>query len=248
MQPAYSRRRVNRNAEVSKGIFHLSVEGEYSPVPGQFYMLRAWGMEPLLSRPVSIHDVDEKSISFLYEVKGEGTRLLGRLSSGDSIELLGPLGNGFNVKSIQGRVAVVSGGIGIAPMLYLVKSMNNNRVDLFAGFREDVYTVDKFKGYVENIYISTDSGSAGYKGYITDILNPGEYSYVLCCGPEIMMKKTAQKSMECGVPVYLSMERHMACGIGACLVCTCKTKEGNKRACKDGPVFPGEDVIFDAGR
>lgn len=246
MQPVYVRKKVYKNKEVAKNIYVLTVEGHYSPTPGQFFMLRSWGYEPLLSRPVSIHDVNDASISFLYEVKGNGTKNFSHLEQGDEIELLGPLGNGFEVENIKGRVAVVSGGIGIAPLLYLVKSMKNSIIDLFAGFREEVYMVDKFKQYVNNILISTDNGSLGYKGFITDIFNPGDYDMVLCCGPEIMMKKTAAKAISVNVPVYISMEKHMACGVGACMVCSCKTAQGNKRTCKDGPVFSGKDVIWGA--
>jgi len=243
MKPSYQKNKVISNTEISGGIFKLEVRGSFSGNPGQFYMLRAWGMEPLLSRPVSIHDIDEDKLSFIYEVKGKGTELLSKLKIGDEIELLGPLGNGFDVKSMSGRIAVVTGGIGIAPMLYTVKNIEASSIDLYAGFRDEVFTVHEFRDYVDNIYISTDSGKVGHKGFITEVFSPLSYSMVLCCGPEVMMEKVVKKCIEHDVPVFVSMERHMACGIGACLVCTCNTKEGKKRVCKDGPVFWGRDVI-----
>ncbi len=97
----------------------------------------------------------------------------------------------------------------------------------------------KVKQYVNEVHISTNTGKHGHKGFVTDILKPEDYDTVLCCGPEIMMKKVVDMCKEKNVSVYVSMEKHMACGVGACLVCTCKTKEGNKRTCKDGPIFDG---------
>ena len=138
---------------------------------------------------------------------------------------------------------MVSGGIGTAPMLEVAKKLkeNNNayKLDLYAGFRDEIYLIDEIKNYVDGAYISTNSGKYGHKGFITEILNVEEYDTVLCCGPEIMMKKVIDICKEKNVKIYVSMEKHMACGVGACLVCTCKTKDGNKRTCKDGPVFDG---------
>lgn len=244
MLPEYAKRRVYENVEVSKDIYCLKVEGSYCLTPGQFFMLRCWDLEPLLSRPISIHDADEKSVSFLYEVKGSGTRSMSRLKAGDSIKLLGPIGNGFDVSAIRGRAAIVTGGIGLAPMLYTSKCIKDAAVDLYAGFRDDVYMLGKFKNFVKEIKISTDSGKYGHKGYVTDIFVPEMYDVVLCCGPVMMMKKAAQMCKNKDIPIFVSMEAHMACGIGACLTCTCKTDTGNKRTCKDGPVFDGREVIF----
>lgn len=243
MQPSYSKNRVVENINIVGNIYKLTLEGKFEVKPGQFYNLRAWDREPILSRPISIYDVSANTISFLYEIRGVGTELLGKLKPSEEVELLGPLGNGFEVEEIKGKVAVVVGGIGIAPLLYTVKNINAARVDLFAGFREKSYGLDEFKEYVDNIHISTDHGTEGHKGFVTDIFRPMDYDLVLCCGPEVMMKKVARMCNDCEVPVLISMESHMACGIGACLVCTCKTSEGMKRTCKDGPIFSGKDVM-----
>jgi dihydroorotate dehydrogenase electron transfer subunit len=247
MRLEYRKTRVCENIEISNGIFKLAVEKSpvEKPVPGQFMMLRTAGYEPFLSRPISIHNADGEKLYFVFEVKGNGTRNLSRLKKDEEIEMLGPLGNGFQIENIKGRVAILSGGMGIAPMNYLAKSLMDCEIDLYAGFRNEIYGVDSIKRYVNNVNISTEDGSVGLKGYVTEMLNPLEYDVVLCCGPEIMMKKVVQSCNDKSVPVYISMEKHMACGVGACLVCTCKTKEGNKRTCKDGPVFSGRDVIFD---
>ncbi|MGL4663827.1 MAG: dihydroorotate dehydrogenase electron transfer subunit, partial [Clostridium butyricum] len=152
-------------------------------------------------------------------------------------------GNGFDLDKDYGKVALVAGGIGTAPMFELAKRLraksNNEVIDLYCGFRDDVYLVDDFKPYVNEIKVSTNTGSHGHKGFVTELINVEKYDTVLCCGPEVMMKKVIEMCKEKNVKVYVSMEKHMACGVGACLVCTCKTKEGNKRTCKDGPVFDG---------
>lgn len=246
MEQKYTVSKVVENVEIANGIYKITVAGTPGAKPGQFFLLRAWVIEPLLSRPISVYDVDGDKISFLYEVRGEGTKLFKKLKKDDEMQLTGPLGNGFDVEKIKGRVAVVAGGIGIAPMKYVIKSIKNSSIDLYAGFRDEIYLIDEFTEYVADVKITTNSGKHGHKGFVTDLFNPKEYDVVLCCGPEVMMKRVVEICKEADTPVYVSMEKHMACGVGACLVCTCKTKNGNKRTCKDGPVFSGEDVIFDA--
>lgn len=239
-----SNEKVKENIEIAPGIFKLTVKGDFQARPGQFYMLKAWEEGIILPRPISVHDVDEQGISFLYAVVGKGTKVLSKLKENDEVNIMGPLGNGFEVENIRGKVAVVAGGIGIAPMNYLVKSLKDCKIDLYAGFREFSYSVEELEECVNSVQISTETGKIGYKGFVTDLLKPEEYDLVLCCGPEIMMKKVVDMCIKKKVEVYISMENRMACGIGACLVCTCKTKEGNERTCKDGPVFNGKDLVF----
>lgn len=241
----YTENKVIENIEVSNGIYKLKVEGNFKANPGQFYMIRSWEDEPLLSRPVSIHNISEdgRNIEFLYAVVGKGTEFLKRLKSNDKLKLMGPLGNGFNIdEANKGKVAIVCGGIGIAPMNYVISKLKNAEISLFAGFKNEVYGIDNIEEFIKELNISTEDGSRGYKGFITDIFNPQEFDLVLCCGPEIMMNKVIKVCRESNTKVYISQEKKMACGIGACLVCTCKTKTGNKRTCKDGPVFLGDDI------
>lgn len=238
--------KVLSNAEVSRGVNQLYIEGDFKVKPGQFYMLSALEGETLLPRPISIYEVNEKGIYFLYEVKGKGTKMLSKLHENDSIQLLGPLGNGYDIDKIRGRVAIVTGGMGIAPMKQLVKNLNNCEIDLYCGFRNDIYGIEGIKPYINNIYIATESGKIGHKGYVTEMLDVSKYNMVLSCGPEPMMLKLIKTCKTHEVPIYVSMERFMACGLGACLVCTCSTIYGNKRTCKDGPVFLGEDLILNA--
>ena len=243
MKDSYKDGIIVSNIEISPNIYEVILEGNFKGQPGQFYMIRGWnGPDPFLSRPISIANLENNKLTFLYEVRGRGTHIISRLKIGDKLSILGPLGNGFQY-DMDKKVAVVSGGIGVAPMLFLSKSLNQ-KSDLYAGFRNNVYYLDKFKPYVENIYISTEDGSKGHKGYIVDILEPEKYDLIIACGPIPMMNAVIRKCKD-KVPVQVSMESRMACGIGACLGCTINTSKGIKRVCKEGPVFIGEEVILD---
>ena len=241
----YRKARVISNEEVSKDIYKLVVEDKNEIKAGQFYMLKVNG-GTFLPRPISICSKDGDTLTFLYAVVGNGTKEFTKLRESDEISLTGPLGNGFDIEKVYGKVALVSGGIGTAPMFELAKRLRGKnpygKIDLYSGFRDDIYLVDDFKEYVNDIKVSTNTGKHGHKGFVTDLLKVEEYDTVLCCGPEVMMKKVIEMCKEKNVAVYVSMEKHMACGVGACLVCTCKTKDGNKRTCKDGPVFDGNYV------
>ncbi|SFC57425.1 dihydroorotate dehydrogenase electron transfer subunit [Clostridium uliginosum] len=242
MAISYRDAKVVSNEEISKDIYKLVVEDESEINAGQFYMLKVNG-QTFLPRPISICEKSENKLTFLYAVVGTGTKEFTKLRENDEISLTGPLGNGFDLKKDYGKVALVSGGIGTAPMFELAKRLRtknkNQKIDLYAGFRDDVYLVDDFNKYVNKVNVSTNTGKHGHKGFITELLNVEEYDTVLCCGPEVMMKKVVEMCKEKNVSIYVSMEKHMACGVGACLVCTCKTKDGHKRTCKDGPVFDG---------
>ena len=241
----YIKSKIIINEEISPGIFKMVVEDKNSVKPGQFYMLKINGATTL-PRPISICEKDNETITFVYAVIGKGTEEFSKLNSGEYINLTGPLGNGFNIEEKLGKVALVCGGIGTAPMLLLARKLREKysdmKLDLFAGFRDDIYLIDKLNDYVNECNVSTNSGKHGHKGFVTDLLKAEEYDTVLCCGPEIMMKKVVDMCKKAGTKVYVSMEKHMACGVGACLVCTCKTKDGNKITCKDGPVFDGNYV------
>lgn len=238
--------KVSLNEKVIDGIYKLTVKGKFEGKPGQFYMLKVPSSVVLLPRAISIYDIDDEKIEFLYQVIGEGTKEFTRLRTGDELRLVGALGNGFDINHEGKKVALVSGGIGTAPMINLSKNLKAEKVDFYGGFRDTVYAVDDLKKYVDNVYVSTENGAEGHKGYITEIFKPENYDVVLCCGPEVMMFKVVKMCKEKNVPVFISMENKMACGVGACLVCTCKTKGGNVRTCKEGPVFNGEEFELDA--
>lgn len=219
-------------------VFTLTFEGDFEGKPGQFYMLKVNEFQdPLLGRPISISDIDGNKIVFLIQIMGRGTKYLSNLRVGDKVGLLGPLGNGFNLT--EGKTALLAGTAGIAPMLYLAKNLNT-KPDLYVGYRSGEYYTDKFKDYVENIYIATEDGSVGHKGYALDILDAEKYDKIYACGPMPMINALVKKYPNANIEV--SLEARMGCGVGACLSCNCKTKDGHIRICKEGPIIDGRDL------
>ena len=241
MKDSYRDGIIISNTEISPNIYEVILRGNFQGKPGQFYMIKGWeSLGPFLPRPISIADLEAGKITFLYEARGKGTHIISKLREGDSLSVLGPLGNGFDLEE-KGKVAIISGGIGIAPMLYLAKQLKGD-VDLYCGFRNKSYFQDKIEPYVNNVHISTEDGSVGHKGFVTELFNPEEYDLVLTCGPSPMME-VVMKMCKDIVPLHISMESRMACGIGACLGCTVETTRGMERVCKEGPVFKAEEVI-----
>ncbi len=227
-------------------IFVLTVERKGAPAAaGQFFMLKCWDKELTLMRPISIFKADEDMLSFMYRVVGEGTHKLSELKAGDTIQLLGALGTGYPIGKMHGKVALVGGGLGIPPLCQTAKELSQQgvQVDVFLGYRDQLFAVEDFEPHCHGIFISTETGSEGYKGFITDLLKPEQYDAVFTCGPEVMMRNVASMCKEQQTPCWCSMEHRMACGIGACLGCSIRTTEGMKRVCKDGPVFPAKEIF-----
>lgn len=225
------------NKQLSKDFYIMKVQGNFNGEMGQFCMLRAWDKYPTLSRPISIYDVDNEGITFLYKVVGKGTEIFVTLKKGDEIKVDGPHGNGF--PKVKGKIALVGGGVGIAP-LYLASKVlketnKDTTVDIFLGFSDEPLLEEEYKKVADKVVVNVG-------GFITDDINPEEYDYIFTCGPEVMMKVLYNKTKNSKAKLYVSMENRMACGVGVCLVCTCKTKKGNKRACKEGPVFLGDEL------
>ena len=213
--------------------------------PGQFVHINVGSEAHLLRRPISICDAYDNITRIIFEVKGEGTRLLSEKNEGDIIDVLGPLGQGFTVKKGQ-RAVIIGGGIGSFPLLYLAKSLDAPKT--FLGFRNKsiVCMEDDFKATGE-VMIATDDGSYGYHGFAIDLakeaLKDG-CDIIYACGPAPMLKAVKALSEETGIKAEISMEQRMGCGIGACLVCVCKTKSGYEKVCQRGPVFNSDEVEF----
>ena len=228
------------NDKLSSDFFILKAAWGGGALPGQFYMLRAWDKYPLLSRPISVFDADEQSVTFLYKVVGEGTKIFARLAPGDDITLHGPYGSSF--PQATGKIALVGGGCGMAPLYFAAKMIKKQspgaRVDIYLGFSGTPFLTDEYGGVADNLTVNVG-------GFITDDINPQDYDKIFTCGPEAMMKVLYNKCVAQGVSdrLIISVENRMACGVGACLVCSCKTISGNKKACKDGPVFSAEEVF-----
>lgn len=214
-------------------------------LPGRF--LHFLCGEKTLRRPISICDVCAPYITVIFEIKGEGTQWLAARKPGDELDVIGPLGHGF--PEIAGRVLIAGGGIGAAPMLLTARRAQS--CDAVLGFRskDRALLEAEFAQVCGTVKWMSDDGSFGEKGFVAsgvaELLEHGGYAAVLACGPQIMLRTVAAAAEKAGVPCYVSMEQRMGCGIGACLVCSCATKDGYRRACKDGPVFDAKEVEWD---
>lgn len=222
--------------------------------PGQFVHVKCGGLT--LRRPISIASAKDGNIKICYDVRGEGTAWLSRLKSGDKIDIVGPIGKGFDISDTSKKVLLVGGGIGIYP-LYSVAEEYKENAFVVLGFRtEGLITFEKeFTDCGSKLHISTDDGSYGRKGFaietVKEILDNNKIAendknkidIIMTCGPKIMMKGVVLEAQKRGIRCQFSMEERMACGIGACLACVCKIKDAenetftNKRVCIDGPVF-----------
>ena len=220
---------------------------------GQFVEVRVPGAEGvMLRRPISIHDVDQSSneLHLLVHKAGEGTRALGRLAAGASLDVVFPLGKGFDISPAGLSPLLVGGGVGVAPLLLLgrrLKAAGAVPTFLF-GARSAVglLRMEEFRS-VGSVFVTTEDGSEGVRGFVTDhpaMSHDGlrSFSSIMQCGPTPMMKAVAKRATESGVLCYASLENTMACGIGVCLCCVTDTNEGNKRVCADGPVFNVKDL------
>ena len=227
-----------------------------STEPGQFINILCSSDNKLtLRRPISIMDADSAkgTIDIAYEIRGEGTILLAERKAGEVLDIMGPLGNGFLIDKTFRNIAIVGGGIGIYPLYYLAKKYSGCDIDVYMGYQcaEKVVLGDEFDREGCRVYLSTDDGSMGHGGYVTEAFSKnyqkGKYDMVFVCGPEIMSKKVVSLVRNTGDRVQVSLEERMGCGIGACLVCSCEVKTadgiGRKTVCKDGPVFDGA-IVF----
>lgn len=231
---------VVRSFALTDKIHSLTLELPGEASPGQFLHV-ACGDGLLLRRPISICDAGDGAMRIVFEVKGEGTRRLTAAKEGDVLDVLGPLGHGFEAPE-KGRVLLVGGGLGAAPMLLAAKKFD---CDAALGFptAERVMLLDEFAPRVGRLDVATDDGTYGKKGFVTGLVEGrlGDYAAIMACGPEPMLRALAKVCQ--GAPLQVSMERRMGCGVGACLVCAVKLTDGSVvRACKDGPVFRAEEV------
>lgn len=220
---------------------------------GQFVSLYSRDGSRLLPRPISICEIDSKAakLRLVYRVAGAGTKEFSQMQAGDAIEVLGPLGNGFDQK--EGKAILIGGGIGIPPMLQLAKSLSKQGILVQAvlGYRnDDLFLKAEFEDYAE-VYVSTEDGSAGIRGNVIDAIRENGLTAdtIYACGPMPMLRGVKAYAAEQSIPAQISMEERMACGIGACLACVCQSSEvdehsnvHNKRICKDGPVFDAEEI------
>lgn len=243
--------------EIGKDIFSLWLQtdqmAQYAR-PGQFLSLYTGNAGKLLPRPISICEIDKETsrIRLVYRVTGKntGTEAFSKMQPGDKIEALGPLGNGFPLEEAEGKkVFLIGGGIGIPPMLETAKQLNAQKTAVL-GYRDELFLNEEFAKYAD-VYVATEDGSSGTKGNVLNAIQEKalEADVIFACGPTPMLRALKEYAAANHITCWISMEERMACGIGACLACVCKSKEkdahsnvNNKRICKDGPVFLSTEV------
>ncbi|MGI6270668.1 MAG: dihydroorotate dehydrogenase electron transfer subunit [Candidatus Howiella sp.] len=245
---------VLSNRRIADGIYDMTVRTPQATAAsiGQFMQVYCEGKT--LRRPISICEFDPKAetIRLVYLVKGEGTRWMSTLSEGETIDLLGPLGHGFSLKRAD-RPVVIGGGIGTPPMLAVAQAAGG-RAEAILGFKNQgaVILMDEFEAACAHVALATDDGSAGQKGFVTDILaermKTVGYDLILACGPIPMLRAVAGLAEKAGVACQVSLEERMGCGIGACVGCVCKVTDGkdvrHAQVCRYGPVIDAKEVVW----
>lgn len=254
------RTKILYNKRVRKNYFHLiaaASEIAKEALPGQFIQIKInHDYEPLLRRPFSIHRVRGKNIEVLYEMVGKGTEILSQRKIGEYLDIIGPLGKGFDYqrpRTFDQRLILVAGGMGVAPLIFLAEKLTERKTQVLIGAKtkSQVLCEKEFKALSCEVKVSTDDGSKGFKGYVSDLLKKIllttydlRLTTIYACGPRPMLKEIITLSKKYGIPAQISLEEHMACGIGACLGCVVNTKEGYQRVCKEGPIFEASQIIW----
>lgn len=245
---------IIRQEEISYGIYSMWLKTDKiagQAEPGQFLSIYCHEGSRLLPRPISICEIDraDQAVRIVYRVVGKGTEELSGMRTGGSLEVVGPLGNGFPLK--EKKAFLIGGGIGIPPMLQLAKELQCEK-QIVLGYRDSLFLQKEFKKQGK-VYVATEDGSYGTEGNVLDAIreNGLEGEIIYACGPTPMLRAVKAYAAEKKIECWLSLEERMACGIGACLACVCRSREkdshtnvNNKRVCKEGPVFRAEEVEF----
>ncbi len=234
------------NTALTDSVYKMVLAGDTSAItaPGQFVNIQLAGK--FLRRPISVCDWDEKTLTIIYKVVGKGTEQMRRMASGEVLDLLTGLGNGYDLTLSGNKPLLLGGGVGVPPMYALAKALigEGKTVSVVLGFNKEneVFYEEEFKALGCHVTVTTADGSYGKKGFVTDAL-PESYTYFYTCGPEPMLKAVYRATNSSG---QMSFEERMGCGFGACMGCSCKTLTGYKRICKDGPVMKKEEILWEA--
>ncbi len=232
------------NISIAPSVYKMILKGDVSDITnsGQFINIKL--KQKYLRRPISVFDYDDSTVTIIYKVVGEGTEIMSKLSAGEMLDVMTGLGNGYNIKKAGDKPLLIGGGVGVPPLYNLCKKLveAGKKPTVILGFNtaSEVFCYDEFIELC-NVLVTTVDGSRGIKGFVTDAMKDLEYTYYFTCGPEPMLKAVCSTAVTSG---QLSFEERMGCGFGACMGCSCKTKYGNKRICKDGPVLESEEVIW----
>ncbi len=237
---------IRENTPLAPGLYRLTLAGDASAftAPGQFLALKLDGFT--LRRPISVCDWDETGVTVIYKVLGAGTEALSKYPAGKTLDVLTGLGNGYDLSKAGARPLLVGGGVGIPPLYRLAKELISAgaKPAVVLGFNraEEMFLTDEFRALGAAVTVATADGSAGVPGFVTDALPaPGSFTHVFACGPTAMLRALDRVI---GTDAQYSLEERMGCGFGACMGCTHETKSGPKRVCRDGPVFPREEIVW----
>jgi len=237
---------IESNEKLAQDVFKMTLEGDTSNITasGQFVNVELEGL--YLRRPISVCDLDGSILTLIYKVVGKGTLQMSHMGKGDTLDLLTGLGNGYTLEKSGVAPLLIGGGVGVPPLYLLAKRLiaEGKKPTAILGFNSkgDVFYEDEFRALDIEVFVTTADGSYGIKGFVTDALrNCGAYSHTFSCGPEPMLKAVYDAS---GTDGQFSFEERMGCGFGACMGCSCKTKYGNKRICKDGPVLEKGEIVW----
>ncbi|MBR6651924.1 MAG: dihydroorotate dehydrogenase electron transfer subunit [Anaerotignum sp.] len=236
---------IQSNEKLTDSVCKMVLAGDTSAITasGQFVNIQLKGF--FLRRPISVCDYDENTLTILYKVVGKGTEAMSKMTPNHKLDVLTGLGNGYDT-SVSGDKPLLIGGVGVPPMYRLAKNLiaEGKHPIVILGFNTaaEVFYKDEFEKLGAEVHVATADGSVGVKGFVTDVVKTiPDYTYFYTCGPEPMLKALSDVTTTSG---QLSFEERMGCGFGACMGCSCQTKYGNKRICKDGPVLVKEEIIW----
>ncbi len=236
--------KILENREIAKNTYEMILAGDTEGLSaGGFVNIKLDGF--YLRRPISVCDYDEKTLTIIYKAVGRGTEAMSRMTGGTELLVLTGLGNGYDERLAGDRPLLIGGGAGVPPMYRLCRDLvaEGKQVSVILGFgaKDEVFYEEKFRALGAEVFVTTVSGDYGIRGFVTDAMDKVDYTYFYTCGPEPMLKAVYDKSVSSG---QFSFEERMGCGFGACMGCSCKTKYGNKRICRDGPVLEKEEIIW----
>ena len=236
---------IKENVALTTNVYKMTLVGDTSDITncGQFVNILLDGL--YLRRPISVCDCEGDTLALVYKVVGKGTEQMSGMASGECLDILTGLGNGYDLSKSGDAPLLLGGGVGVPPMYMLCKKLiaEGKRVSVILGFNkaDEVFYENEFKALGADVTVCTADGSYGTKGFVTAPMEEMDYSYFYTCGPEPMLKAIYKSSATSG---QFSFEERMGCGFGACMGCSCKTVTGYKRICKDGPVLEKEEIIW----
>ena len=237
--------KVKENIKLTENIYRMVLCGDISAIKHSGEFINIEIPQLFLRRPISVCDYDDKSVTIIYKVVGKGTEIMAEAKEGDTFDVLTGLGNGYDTSVSGAHALLLGGGVGVPPLYNLCKKLiaEGKKVTVVLGFNtaSEIFYAEEFAALGAEVRVTTVDGSFGIKGFVTDAIADVDYTYFYTCGPEPMLRAVYKATKTEG---QFSFESRMGCGFGACMGCSCKTNFGNKRICKDGPVFVKEEILW----